>query len=325
MAILIRTNCRDKKRIQEEFYPFSEPEKIDGLIIGNDLDSLLSAAILKSKYNWDIIGVYDYTNLWYSKDISAFRRNIVDGKYLAVDLDIYHSGIPSLGHHVLENKSSDVLSGHRLTLNPNFIRGINSSNFRRKYPLGTIHFLIWLFDVDQLGIEAELLVWLADSSFINGQSHRFKSNVKEWIVNYMSSSILLKSQERIDTEEFEREIERKIIPDLQKIGLCENSGQVKSRYHKIGGFQCQWDDPNKRCAEINRLLHFICELTSWRRPKFPKLLSYIRGIRKNCSISQVEKKYGGLDRFLGKESVFSYVINFNNSINYTCMKFTGSV
>lgn len=94
MTVLYRTNCRNKQRIAEEFFPFSHPEQIRGMIIGNDLDSLLSAAFLKTKFGWDVAAVYDYVNFWYQAESTDFKRDLTAGKYVAIGLDIYHANIP---------------------------------------------------------------------------------------------------------------------------------------------------------------------------------------------------------------------------------------
>jgi hypothetical protein len=66
-------------------------------LVGNDLDSLLSAVFLKTIFNWNIVGFYDYKRLWYSADIHNFKTNLLAGRYLAADLDIYHPSILQSG------------------------------------------------------------------------------------------------------------------------------------------------------------------------------------------------------------------------------------
>jgi hypothetical protein len=317
MAILYRTNCNNKSKIKFNFPPFSKPENIDGMIIGNDLDSLLSACLLKTKFGWDVSGIYDYVSLWYSEENSNFMEKLLSGRYIGVDLDIYHPNIPSIGHHILELDSGSNLPGHRLTLNPNFIRGIGVKDFKRKYPLGTVHFLIWLFDIEDLSQDVMYLVWLADSSFINGQSHRFRDNVTEWINNFLSGNLLENSLEKIDTEEFEIALERNIISKLKKIEICNGSGQVRSRFKSIRGFQCQWVNPASDRDSIKWVLDFISNITGWQEPEFPSKFLRLSGERKSSKISDIIDKYKTLGEFLEGEKVFSYVISFNNSINYT--------
>lgn len=317
MTILYRTNCNNKSEIKSNFPSFSEPENTDGMIIGNDLDSLLSACLLKAKFGWDISGVYDYVNLWYSSEIKNFMEKLLNGKYVGVDLDIYHPNIPSIGHHILELDSGSNLPGHRLTLNPNFIRGVSVKDFKRKYPLGTVHFLTWLFDFEDLPRDAIYLIWLADSSFINGQSHRFRDNVIEWINNFLSGNLLEDSLEEIDTEKFEIALEENIISKLKEIKICKGNGQVRSRFKSICGFQCQWVNPERERSSIKQILNFASSITGWREPEFPSKFLRLTGERKSSRISDIVSRYRTLGEFLEREKIFSYVVNFNNVINYT--------
>ena len=55
MAILRDTNCNQPEEIIENFKPFRDPGSIKGQIIGYDLDSLLSATILKDIYGCDYV------------------------------------------------------------------------------------------------------------------------------------------------------------------------------------------------------------------------------------------------------------------------------
>ncbi|MCG2715829.1 MAG: hypothetical protein L6422_06030 [Candidatus Marinimicrobia bacterium] len=315
MAILYRTHCRDRQLIQSHFYPFSHPDKIKGMIIGNDLDSLLSASLLKKLFDWDVVAIYDYRSLWYDADCS-FKENLLSGNYVAVDLDIYHSNIPSLGHHVLEISTDDSLEKHRLSLNPNFIRGISCQNFRKKYPLGTIHFLLWLFEVP-LTHDGEYLCWLADSSFINGQSHRFKSNVKEWVCDYFQYEPFIETLTMIDMREFEKQLTGRIIIPLRELGLESRSGQVRSRFNSICGFQYQWSDPEQERKIIQRLAKFIQKVTGWKNPRFPSSYGIRKGIRKTYPVQRINDQYKNLDHFLVENAVFSYALPYRDRINFT--------
>jgi hypothetical protein len=190
MTVLRDSGCNKPKKIIKSFEPFKNPRNIEGMIIGNDLDSLLSSSFLKNLFNWDIVGIYDYKTLWYDIDNKHFIEKINNKKYLAVDLDIYNNNIPSIGHHILAFNEKDKISEHSNSLNPNLMRGINRDQFRRKYPLSTILFLVWVFGfTHDLSNLSRKLIWLADSSYINGQKHRFKFNVLEWLNNFFKDDI----------------------------------------------------------------------------------------------------------------------------------------
>lgn len=61
-----------REEILATFEPFVHPHEIDGIVIGNDLDSLLSACLLKEIFGWDVVGIYDYSTIWYSASETDF-------------------------------------------------------------------------------------------------------------------------------------------------------------------------------------------------------------------------------------------------------------
>jgi len=317
VTILRNTNISDRTKIAFAFEPFAKPAAVQGMVIGNDLDSILSACFLKSLFGWNIVATYDYKTLWYSADEKDFSARFSLGEYVAIDLDIYQPQIFSLGHHILENDSSDVLAGHARSLNPNFIRGINVASFKRKYPLGTIHFLIWLFNQTDLNRNAKFLMWLADSAFINAQSHRFRDNAIEWVKGYFQSEYLLTMTERVDLPGFEESLQKEIFPALKINPLATNSGQVKSRHLNLGGYQCQWVDPNCENESIVDLFQIISSLTGWTAPKIPNQFLKVEGKRQKITTEEIVKRFGSLDKFLSDEKVFSYVFPYRDSVNYT--------
>lgn len=325
MPILYRTNCHEKSRIFAAFDPFLHPEKIEGVIIGNDLDSLLSAALLKTRFGWDVVGFYDYTSLWSRTfGMPDFVGKLLSGKYVAVDLDIFHPAIPSIGHHILEFQSDARGIGfpeQRYSLNPNFIRGINLMNFQCKYPLGTIHFLSWLLDIEPVTEEAELLMWLADSSFINGQ--RFRQNVAEWIGGFFHSAGFRKVFQEVDTLAFETQLRNRILSKLEKIVGSMQGGQTRSRHLNITGFQCRWNDPNSDRGQIIDILSLIGEITGWQIPGIPDLFCHLEGKRISGRIDEIQKTYSSLEVFLRQNRVFSYVVPTRRTLNYTTDIFLG--
>src|SRR3974377_798584 len=107
------------------------------MIIGNDLDALLSAQFLYHVLDWAVAGFYNYTTLYHDPAIDP--RECV-----WVDLDVYHTDLLPIGHPGLRPAPTDRIPGHRASVNPNLLRGIDQTDFAHKYPLGTIHFLLWL-------------------------------------------------------------------------------------------------------------------------------------------------------------------------------------
>ncbi len=302
-----------KHELIRNFSPFNKPGEIDGIIAGNDLDAILSSVFLANKFNWNILGFYDCNKFWYDSKINI-REKIINRKLIAVDLDISNKLIPCIGHHILKLKPSDILSGFEDSLNPNLLRNITQQNFTRKYPLGTIHFLRWLFDDEKSNDIFEMLCWLADSSFINAQ--KYSVNVKEWLDNFLNMDYFHKIFSRVNTKQFENNLQEKVVSDICKIQLCRDRGQTKSRFNSISGHQCRIQDPNIQKDEIKKVMEYICNLRDW---KIPKLSDYhfFQGIRNIKKIDKIKSEYLNFNEFLKSENIFSFAITYGNSINYT--------
>ncbi len=315
MTILRHTHA-PRDEILRNFAPFASPEQIRGMVIGNDLDSVISACYLKQRFGWDVVATYDYATLWAAGE-PGFGANLAAGAYLALDLDIYHPQIYSIGHHIIEHHHSDRLPGHARTLNPNCLRGVTVSNFRRKYPLATIHFLLWLFDEEPASRDGRVAVWLADSAYINAQSHRFADNAREWVDNYLKCGFLARTLPLVDTPDFERVLQTRLFPALAGNPLCSNSGQVVSRHLGLSGYQGQWRDPNAQRDSVLDLFGRIAKITGWNPPDLPNRFRGVCGQRQTLSLKEILSKYGSLDTFLESEKVFSYVFPYRDSVNFT--------
>ncbi len=306
-----------KSEIISKFYPFNNPQLIDSMLIGNDLDAILSAVYLHDKFGWEIVGLYNLSNIYCDKK-DDIRQKIIDKKIIAVDLDIYHKSIPSVGHHILQLDKNDKLTGFHNSINPNFIRERTQKNYRNKYPLGTIHFLRWLFDDTKKSDEFELLCWLADSSYINAQ--KYHANVEEWLLNFMNCDCFMEIFKKIDSIEFETKMKINILSKLHKINLDNETAMTKSKYLNLQGFQTRIKNLESDRVEIIKLLIFISKLSGYNIPDWPQKFEIIHGNRENKSLSEILKKYQSLDDFLIQENIFSYAITYQKTINYTKFK-----
>lgn len=300
-------------------YPWLYDNTPKQVIMGDDLDAVLSTVLyLKNNPNAQLVGIYTgYSTLFFNPDVDP-------SNCIYIDLDIYHHKCRSLGHHIVRINDSDALTGFSNSCNLNELAGRSlSRNFEQKYPLGTVHFLMWLYNTDLPQLRfAEPLVWLVDSSFINGQSHRFRKNMGNWIYNLMPSETLKQGFYAIDTPEFEFEVEA-LQNYLKECGLNKGFGQVHSRFMKLSGFQGQ--PSNKARSEdllewIGRMLQIVALLMDWQVPlnqiNMADLSGVIEGKRGSNSVVSL-LDYGQLDLFLEERQVFSYVFPFKSSINLT--------
>jgi len=289
-------------------------KKNQDIIIGDDIDAIMSACFLHDVLNWNIIGFYvDYSKLFIKKGYKKWKNAVF------VDLDISNNDIKSIGHHILKlNDEAENCIGQLKSINPNLIRKISMKNFNQKYPLATIHFLQWLYSNHiEINDDIENLIWIPDSSWINGQSHRYRKNMLDWI-EFFNLKNLKKSFKEIDKKSFEEMINKKIIPLIKNTGFLEGRSQISSRYYKIKGYQCQFKNPVKDSKKINNLIDTICNIYNWKKPIIPKNYDLINGCRKNADIRTILIN-NDLSSFIKDNNVFSYVIPNYNRINYTIM------
>jgi hypothetical protein len=278
------------------------------MIIGNDLDALLSAQFLQHTLGWPIAGFYNYTTLYHDPGIDP--RDCV-----WVDLDVYDPACCSIGHHILRPTPADRIPSHRASVNPNLLRGIDQTDFIHKYPLGTIHFLLWLHDSRVKNKRAcTLLLWLADSTWINAQ--RYRANVREWLTNWIPVPELLDTFEQTATVDFEAEMQTQVLSKLQLAELQPGNMQNVSQHLGLGGHQCAWDKPED-LLRVHRVTNLIERAFGWRAPLFPREFKAIEGYRRSAKLPDLVKKHGSLDSFLANEKVFSYVIPNKDRVNYT--------
>jgi hypothetical protein len=279
------------------------------MIIGNDLDALLSAQFLHHHLGWTIAGFYNYSTIYHDPSIDLKQC-------IWVDLDICRADIASIGHHILKSAPTDKIPGHKSSLNPNLLRGIDQSDFRHKYPLGTIHLLLWLHDYHIKNRRpSTLLLWLADSTWINAQIYR--DNVKTWLHDWLPIEELIKTFDQTETGKFEEDMRDQV---LSKIDIAELAGddniQRRSKHLDLGGHQCVWNKPEE-LPKVMRVIDLINRRFSWDAPNFPKEIKLVQGIRHSARLPDLIKQHSSLDKFLEAEKVFSYVIPNRDRVNYT--------
>ena len=304
--------------------PNDEPALI---IMGDDLDAALSAALfLHTHPRARLAGIYhQYTRVHFAGALSW--EQLLEGLWL--DLDIYHPQVRSLGHHITRLDPREALPGFARSCNPNALAGVGRQHFRHKYPLGTVHFLMWLYALElPARPHAEMLIWLADSAYINGQTQIFKNgapragfrwNVADWLRDALPLPALQHGFEALDTPAFEQRMAT-LQQRMAQRGFVQGTGQVASRHLQLSGYQCQ---PQGALAPyVRNLLAFVAQHTGWMtRPEQLALLggslSVREGRRERTDLAAVQRV--GLARFLEARRVFSYVFDFSQRINYTVM------
>lgn len=335
----------NKPAIYSKYWWLAPGADAYNLVIGDDLDSALSAVLyLYTHPNAQLIGIYSkYTTVYYSS--AASWQEVLDAVWL--DLDIYDARCRSLGHHIVRLDSKQSLPGFDNSLNLNDLwRKSLKHNFDEKYPLGTIHFLMWLYQQEiPTRPDADLLLWLADSAFINAQSNvyrkqktkngfewtlraGFKWNVKSWLHGAIQVKSLQRTFEETDTLAFEKRMQT-FQQSMNNAGFVQGEGQVASHHLKLSGYQCQ--PTGDIGAFLLQLLDFCARTTGWTyspnqiaplnahrphgSPRETANLQTKSGVRATSRLDAISDQ--GLEKFLSTNHVFSYVFTHFDTLNYT--------
>jgi hypothetical protein len=108
-------------------------------VLSPDSDGLLCGLFLSHYQNWNIVGFYD-------GKVMVINNRYVNKSPIFLDIEIFRKEIRSMGHHMLLVNKRHVPKEwieFDNCIQPNNLRGYDGkSNFRLKYPLGTIHMLI---------------------------------------------------------------------------------------------------------------------------------------------------------------------------------------
>ncbi len=299
-----------------EKYPwlYEEDQK---MVVGTDIDALLSASYLHHHLGWEIIGFYNLEELYY-KD--GERENLE--RAIWVDLDIADPQIRSIGHHIVSFRPNDSLDGFTNSFNPNLERGIYGEGYRftRKCPIGTISILHWLHQptVD-VNLRQASLCWLADSSWINGQSHKYRENVGTWVNEVFDVEYMQDTFDTIDTESFEHVMKGTIEDVTTDTGFAGVGGQSNSRHLEIGGGQCTFKNPRRRREDIQTVLCTVGEIMEWDTPDVPEEYETVSGNRTSrlSYDREVLKEYDGIDEWIDDTEPFSFAVPYGGYINYT--------
>lgn len=285
-------------------FPWIE-QRDQPMVIGTDLDALMSAALLYHYLGWQPIGVYNLKAI-YAAD-GATDADLKDAVW--VDLDIAREEIRSIGHHILTNTRGEVIPAHQQSLNPNLLRRISVGQFSRKYPLSTLHLLMWLINTPAPGgTAAPYLMWLPDSCWITAQG-RWLMNIVDWLENWMPNPFLLETVMLCGSESYEKAMFAFLSEMVQHTPLRPGQGQTTSKYLALRGYQFRFDNPAAQSLEVQTTLNYLSRITGWKAMPFPTEYRVIAGVQ--------NRHQKNLEEFLRREEVFSYVIPNPGIIRYT--------
>jgi hypothetical protein len=108
-------------------------------VLSPDSDGLLCGLFMSNYLNWKIVGFYD-------GKVSVINSKFVNKNPIFLDIEIFRKEIRSMGHHMLllnKKHKPNEWTNFDNCLQPNNLRNYDGkNNFRLKYPLASIHFLV---------------------------------------------------------------------------------------------------------------------------------------------------------------------------------------
>lgn len=153
--------------------------KGENCIISPDSDGLLCGLMMSHLFNWKVQGFYD-------GKVLVKNRKVPASSCIFLDMEIFRSGIRSVGQHMLlynrRNTPSEWDNFEDCFSINNFREYDGAHDFRLKYPFGTIHFLATtIHHVHRFSIPKSAVY---PALFIDGTYHnlfRYTENSLDWL------------------------------------------------------------------------------------------------------------------------------------------------
>lgn len=201
--ILAVTNLKDelKQRIPQWY---KDIENKYGLILTDDLDALLSCAILKSQMNWDIEQVMLF-NAKKNSEISVDWHGVADNAtHEAIGVDFAKVNGKCFDNHVTLFNSDDTYNKEAINLN--HICGVNRNIYGQKYNSSTALLLWSLYDLPKENLPDELMMLLLtiDSTYYSffHNNKQFQRQNRRWLVDQLNLPQFYECQTRHKQYEF---------------------------------------------------------------------------------------------------------------------------
>ena len=207
--ILAVTNLKDElKQKLPQWY--KDTENKYGLILTDDIDSLLSCAILKAKMNWNIQEVMLF-NAKHNSEISIDWHGVADNAtHEAIGVDFAKVNGKCFDNHVTLFNSDDIYNNEAINLN--HICGINRNIYGQKYNSSTVLLLWSLYDLPKENLPDELMMLLLtiDSTFFSyfHSNKQFQRRNRKWLVQELDLPQFYECQTRHKQYEFKEIAEK---------------------------------------------------------------------------------------------------------------------
>ena len=189
---------------------YKDTENKYGLILTDDIDSLLGCAILKAKMNWNIQEVMLF-NAKHNSEISIDWHGVADNAtHEAIGVDFAKVNGKCFDNHVTLFNSDDTYNNEAINLN--HIYGVNRNIYGQKYNSSTALLLWSLYDLPKENLPEELMMLLLtiDSTYYSffHNNKQFQKQNRRWLVQELDLPQFYECQTQHKQYEF-KEIAKK--------------------------------------------------------------------------------------------------------------------
>jgi hypothetical protein len=250
-------------------------QKEQNCILSPDSDGLLCGIFMSNYLNWRIRGFYDGKVMLLEKNFSA-----EDCVFL--DMEVFRKKIRSVGHHMVQfnkKKKPSDWNNYSNCIQPNNLRDYDGyHDFRLKYPLATIHFLIGLvgskikFNIPETAI---CPLFFTDGTF--NVLFKYPENVLNWL-NYLRANedwnplkIIFENETYSvfslmkAMDDFFKKRDEISAPKERgdRLRISEANGMPTNIIKYTDGYKIK-DDAKER---IERFMNILSDLTGWEYNK----------------------------------------------------------
>ena len=294
----------NRKKIFQKFKWLKDKNR--QFVISANYDGLICASFLSHFLNWELAGYYNMQTIWISETGVKNKKDLI-----WVDLDIIPTLGRTLGGHIIKLGDS-MPKGYSNSCNPNILMNLSNNNFNQKYPLSTLAFLMWLYDVKTPNTNySKFLILHSDSMWLKFQ--KYSKNFNNWL-HIFSDYNWKELFENIDSREYEQEVDQIFYSDLINLRAVSGFGKLKSKYL---GLQCRESKFNPDWDEdiILNLMELFANHLQWGTFILPLISKKIKGRKITIPVSQVQNI--GISKFIREKKIFSYAITSPKIIKYT--------
>jgi len=304
-------------------------------IINTDLDGILSGLVLHNVLNWQIVGFCDSNEfIWIDISENSLKEAIF------IDMFVTPDQLKCIDQHIVsyDIQSARKLSQNHNKLNPNLINYryfTPSSSYSKKYPFGTLHFIISC--LEGLGYELKLelnkeiiyglclidFILRTDDTYKTSTFSNYTENAEEWwnwLLEYSKNGKITKQfydhikWTKVNLWKRQVELQKQKISNLLLSSpfYCSSSDGGYTGSHLMG--------KTKLKKHVKDYIMFLSEITGYKCFNLKLQLKTIKGESKRAKYSNdLLKKILALEESI----LFSYAFvrsnNRENNFSYTLM------